>query len=161
MAERSPGNCFYRAPKQPVQVQKMFMAAVGLLCVVVALILLAPLVAPSGSLLAAAKPGLHGAFWFLLKVAAYIYVFMWLRFTFPRYRFDQLMKLGWQFLLPLAIVNVAGIAVALTLIRVLAWPRAGAFLLTTILTLASAAWLVRVGEKEPTGIAAEGEFGDA
>jgi len=155
------GYCFYRAPIQPVQLQKLFMAAVGLLCVVMALILAAPLVAPAGSRLAAAKPGIHGAFWFLLKVASYIYVFMWLRFTFPRYRFDQLMKLGWQFLLPLSIVNVAGIAVALTLSRTLGWPRIACFLLTTVLTLASAAWLVRVGEKQPTGIAAEGEFGDA
>ncbi len=111
------GYCFYRAPKQPVAVQKMFMVAVGLLCGVVALILAAPLLAPADSLLASAKPGLHGAFWFLFKVSAYIYVFMWLRFTFPRYRFDQLMRLGWQFLLPLSIVNVAGIAVALTLHR--------------------------------------------
>jgi len=155
------GYCFYRAPKQPVQVQKMFMAAVGLLCALVALILLVPLVAPADSLLASAKPGIHGAFWFLFKVASYIYVFMWLRFTFPRYRFDQLMKLGWQFLLPLSIVNVAGIAVALTLSRTLGWPRILCFLLTTILTLAAAAWLVRVSEKQPTGIAAEGEFGDA
>jgi NADH-quinone oxidoreductase subunit H len=155
------GYCFYRAPKQPVQVQKLFMAAVGLLCGLVALILVVPLVAPADSLLASAKPGIHGAFWFLLKVSSYIYVFMWLRFTFPRYRFDQLMKLGWQFLLPLSIVNVAGIAVALSLSRGLGWPKWAAFLLTTVLTLAAAAWLVRVGEKQPTGMAAEGEFGDA
>ncbi len=42
------GYCFYRAPKQPVAVQKMFMVAVGLLCGVVALILIAPLLAPAG-----------------------------------------------------------------------------------------------------------------
>src|SRR6202047_3594952 len=111
------GYCFYRAPKQPVAVQKMFMVAVGLLCGLLGLILLVPLVAPSGSLLASAKPGLHGAFWFLFKVSAYIYTFMWLRFTFPRYRFDQLMRLGWQFLVPLSIVNVAGIGIGLTLHR--------------------------------------------
>ena len=87
----------------------------------VALILAVPLLAPAGSLLASAKPGLHGAFWFLFKVAAYIYVFMWLRFTFPRYRFDQLMRLGWQFLVPLSIVNVMGIGVALVLHRQLGW----------------------------------------
>jgi NADH-quinone oxidoreductase subunit H len=153
------GYCFYRAPIQPVQVQKLFLAAVGLLCVLVALILVAPLLAPADSIMASAKPGIHGAFWFLFKVSSYIYLFMWLRFTFPRYRFDQLMKLGWQFLLPLSIVNVAGIAVALTLHRGLGWPLAASFLLTTVLTLAAAAWLVRVGEKEPEGIAAEGEIG--
>jgi len=37
---------------------------------------------------------MHGAFWFLLKVGLYLYLFMWLRFTFPRYRFDQLMAFG-------------------------------------------------------------------
>ncbi|HYT07190.1 MAG TPA: complex I subunit 1 family protein, partial [Rugosimonospora sp.] len=81
------GYCFWRAPKQPVAVQKMFMAAVGLLCMVLAGVLAMPLVAPAGSLLASSKAGIHGAFWFLFKVGAYIYVFMWLRFTFPRYRF--------------------------------------------------------------------------
>jgi NADH-quinone oxidoreductase subunit H len=167
------GYCFYRAPIQPVQVQKLFMAAVGLLCVVVALILAAPMAAgellahnsaqinSALGLIASAEPGIHGAFWFLLKVSAYIYVFMWLRFTFPRYRFDQLMRIGWQFLLPLSIVNVGGIAVALALSRALGWPKVAVFLATTVLTLAAAAWLVRVGEKEPTGIAAEGKFGDA
>src|SRR5580658_403781 len=129
------GYCFYRSPKQPVQVQKMFMVAVGLLCALVALILVVPLVTPAGSLLASAKPGIHGAFWFLFKVSAYIYVFMWLRFTFPRYRFDQLMRLGWQFLVPLSIVNVMGIAVGLTLHRQLGWPAVPALLLGILVTL--------------------------
>src|ERR1700733_15155761 len=46
------GYCFYLAPKQPLPVQKMFMASVGLLCGLLALILAAPLLAPAGSLLA-------------------------------------------------------------------------------------------------------------
>src|ERR1700686_1231341 len=111
------GYCFYPAPKPPVKVQKMFMAAVGLLCIVVALVLIMPLAVPRDSFLATSKPGIHGAFWFLFKVAAYIYVFMWLRFTFPRYRFDQLMRLGWQFLIPLSIVNVMAMGMALVLHR--------------------------------------------
>src|SRR5580704_1393538 len=102
------GYCFYRAPKQPVKVQSLFMVAVGLLMILAAIILAAPLIPPVANLLPGLKPGLHGAFWFLLKVGLYIYLFMWLRFTFPRYRFDQLMKLGWQFLVPLSLANVIG-----------------------------------------------------
>jgi NADH-quinone oxidoreductase subunit H len=140
------GYCFSRAPKQPVAVQKMFMAAVGLLCLVLALVLAAPVVVSSG-LLAAAKPGILGAFWFLFKVSAYIYVFMWLRFTFPRYRFDQLMHLGWQLLVPLSIANVMGIGLGLTLDRQFHWGAVPSLVLGNIVTLAAAAYLVSVGEK--------------
>jgi NADH-quinone oxidoreductase subunit H len=150
--------CFYRAPKQPVQVQKMFMVAVGLLCGLLALILVAPIVAPAGGTLASAKPGLHGAFWFLFKVAAYIYTFMWLRFTFPRYRFDQLMRLGWQFLVPLSIVNVMGIGIGLALHREFGWGAVPSLLLTMVATLGVAAYLISVGERrDPVIVGEEGE----
>ena len=151
------GYCFRRTPKQPVAVQKMFMAAVGLLCIVLAGVLAMPLVAPAGSLLASSKAGIHGAFWFLFKVGAYIYVFMWLRFTFPRYRFDQLMRLGWQFLVPLSIVNVMGIGLGLALHRQLNWPNGLSLPLGNALTAVAAAYLLsaaethehpRVGEEE-------------
>jgi NADH-quinone oxidoreductase subunit H len=141
------GYCFRRTPKQPVAVQKIFMAVVGLLCIFVAGILIMPLAAPTGSFLASSKPGIHGAFWFLFKVGAYIYVFMWLRFTFPRYRFDQLMRLGWQFLVPLSVVNVMGIGVALALHRQLNWPNLLSFPLGIAMTLGVAAYLLSVAEK--------------
>ncbi len=140
--------CFYRAPKQPVQVQKMFMVGLGLAIFAVAAILAAPLVPRVNEMLPGLKPGLHGAFWFLLKVGLYIYLFMWLRFTFPRYRFDQLMRLGWQFLIPLSIANVMGIGIALVLHRQWGWSHWAAFPLTTILTLAVAGWLGWAGEKK-------------
>ena len=151
------GYCFYRAPKQPVPVQKGFMAVVGLLCGGLAVLLAAPVAAPAGSLLAAVQPGLHGGFWFLFKVGIYLYVFMWLRFTFPRYRFDQLMRLGWQFLLPVSMVNVVGIAVALALHRGLGWGVVPSFALTTLLTLGAAAYLVWLGEKREVAKVGEGE----
>lgn len=141
------GYCFRRTPKQPVPVQKMFMAAVGFLCLVLAAIFTVPVIAPAGSLIAAAKPGIHGAFWFLFKVGAYIYVFMWLRFTFPRYRFDQLMRLGWQFLVPLSIVNVMGIGISLVLHRQLNVPNLIAFPIGIVITLAAGAYLLARGEK--------------
>jgi NADH-quinone oxidoreductase subunit H len=102
--------CVIRVPKQPSRVQQLFMLAVAGLCSVLALVLLAPVILPI------AKPfyaGIHGGFWFVLKVSAYIYLFMWLRFTVPRYRFDQLMRLGWHFLIPLSIINVLVVGIAL------------------------------------------------
>lgn len=44
--------------------------------------------------------------WFLLKVSFFIWLFMWFRFTFPRYRYDQLMSIGWKVLLPLSLANI-------------------------------------------------------
>ena len=44
--------------------------------------------------------------WFLLKTSFFIWIFMWFRFTFPRYRYDQLMSIGWKVLLPLSLANI-------------------------------------------------------
>jgi NADH-quinone oxidoreductase subunit H len=45
-------------------------------------------------------------FWFVGKVALFIYFFMWVRFTLPRYRYDQLMTIGWKVLIPVSLVNI-------------------------------------------------------
>ncbi|MFB3910246.1 MAG: NADH-quinone oxidoreductase subunit NuoH [Candidatus Eisenbacteria bacterium] len=61
-------------------------------------------------------PGLPGVVWFLLKMGILISVFIWVRSILPRYRFDQLMALGWKWMLPLALVNVLATgAIALSL----------------------------------------------
>ena len=151
------GYCFYRTPKQPVKVQQGFLVAVGLLFILLGGVLAAPAVAPAESMIAGLKPALHGGFWFLLKVGLYLYLFMWLRFTFPRYRFDQLMRLGWQFLIPLSIVNVMAIGLALALHREWGWGRIPAFAFTTLLTLGLAAWLGWSGEKKGKSAAVAGE----
>jgi len=47
-----------------------------------------------------------GWIWFLIKVAAILFFYVWMRWTLPRYRYDQLMRFGWKVLLPIAVVNL-------------------------------------------------------
>ncbi|MFZ3331358.1 MAG: complex I subunit 1 family protein [Candidatus Acidiferrales bacterium] len=130
--------CLTLAPKQPVKIQKMFMLAVAILCFLLSGALLGALFAPTGVM-----QGIHGAFWFLAKVFAYLYAFLWIRFTFPRFRFDQLMRLGWRFLIPLALVNVIGVAVAIVLRQQLVWGPIVSLIPTTLATLGVAIWLAK------------------
>jgi NADH-quinone oxidoreductase subunit H len=48
----------------------------------------------------------QGPFWFLAKVFTFLFVYIWMRGTLPRFRYDQLMSFGWKFLLPVSIANV-------------------------------------------------------
>jgi NADH-quinone oxidoreductase subunit H len=61
-------------------------------------------------------PALTGLFWFCLKVIIFLYCYLWFRWTWPRYRYDQLMKIGWQWLLPLAIANLIVTAVVVLIL---------------------------------------------
>jgi len=45
-----------------------------------------------------------GMVWFVLKVAFFLYLYLWFRATFPRYRYDQIMRLGWKVLIPVTVV---------------------------------------------------------
>jgi NADH-quinone oxidoreductase subunit H len=51
--------------------------------------------------------------WFLIKAAAFLFGYIWFRSTFPRYRFDQLMALGWKWMIPAALVNIVIVAAAI------------------------------------------------
>jgi NADH-quinone oxidoreductase subunit H len=56
-----------------------------------------------------------GPLWFLIKIAGVLFGFLWVRATFPRYRYDQLMRLGWKVFLPLSmawVVLTAGVLIA-------------------------------------------------
>jgi NADH-quinone oxidoreductase subunit H len=62
--------------------------------------------------------GWHGPFlpewlgfiWFFIKLFALLFFYIWMRWTLPRYRYDQLMEFGWKWLLPAAVINLLGTA---------------------------------------------------
>ena len=63
-----------------------------------------------------AGPILPGIIWLAIKIAIFLFFYIWIRSTFPRLRYDSLMKLGWKVLLPLAIANVVVTAVIVVLV---------------------------------------------
>ena len=89
--------CFFNAvrmPKHPLlKIQTMGLYAFGLVLGGIGLILLAPPV----------RDRVQDIFWFVFKIACFMYMYIWYRATWPRYRFDQLMKVGWKVLLPLGL----------------------------------------------------------
>lgn len=63
---------------------------------------------------------LLGPLYLVLKIVFLVFVFIWIRATYPRYRYDHLMELGWKYMIPLSILNLV-----LTAVLVLAWPALG------------------------------------
>jgi NADH-quinone oxidoreductase subunit H len=55
--------------------------------------------------------------WFVIKTYALVFFFIWIRGTYPRLRFDQLMQLGWKVLLPLALANIVVTGVAMLMLK--------------------------------------------
>ena len=54
--------------------------------------------------------------WFFGKMFVFLYLFIWIRATFPRYRYDQLMRIGWKVLIPIAIANIVVTAIVKVLL---------------------------------------------
>jgi NADH-quinone oxidoreductase subunit H len=52
-------------------------------------------------------------FWFVVKIFAFLFLYIWVRATLPRFRYDQLMGFGWKFLMPVAMLNILGTALVL------------------------------------------------
>jgi NADH-quinone oxidoreductase subunit H len=89
--------CFYntaRMPKHPLfRIQTVGLAGFGIVLGLIGLILFIP----------AVSIRVQDIFWFAAKVAGFMYMYIWYRGTFPRYRFDQLMQMGWKVLLPMGL----------------------------------------------------------
>jgi len=83
-----------RMPKHPLfKIQTMGLAGFGVVLGLIGLVLFIPGV----------RDRINDIFWFSAKVAGFMYLYIWYRGTFPRYRFDQLMKVGWKILLPMGL----------------------------------------------------------
>jgi len=54
-----------------------------------------------------------GIFWFLIKIALFLFLFLWFRATFPRYRYDQIMRLGWKVFIPVTLVWIGVLGVGI------------------------------------------------
>src|SRR6202041_637000 len=93
-----------RMPKHPLfRVQTIGLAGFGVVLALIGLVLFVP----------AVSIWVQDIFWFSAKVAGFMYMYIWYRGTFPRYRFDQLMQMGWKVLLPMGLgvlILTAGVA---------------------------------------------------
>jgi NADH-quinone oxidoreductase subunit H len=91
------GLCFFSAMRMPklhyFRIQTLGLMGFGALLGLIGIVLFIPPV----------KDRVQDIYWFVAKVAVFMYLYIWYRGTFPRYRFDQLMKVGWKILLPMAL----------------------------------------------------------
>ena len=84
--------------------------AITTMCALTTIMFLGGWLAPFGI---APFTWIPGPIWFILKVCLCLFFFLWVRATFPRYRYDQLMRLGWKVFLPLSLIMVVAVAAVL------------------------------------------------
>jgi NADH-quinone oxidoreductase subunit H len=82
--------------KSLVRLERYFFVALAAACVLLAGMVAIPVVLNA----------IQGIFWFATKVLVLLYAFIWYRATFPRYRYDQLMNVGWRWMIPIGLGNV-------------------------------------------------------
>jgi NADH-quinone oxidoreductase subunit H len=98
-AARMPAHSFFKIQRIGLAV---FAALLGFLALLLLLIAVAGRSADS-SVAARFRGGIDYVYWFVFKVAIFMYLFIWYRATWPRYRFDQLMRIGWKVMLPISL----------------------------------------------------------
>ncbi len=89
----SGASCFVLLKKLKDPVQQKTLVGAAILCMAVGVPFLIP---PVNTLII-------GLFWFMFKVAVIVYIMIWFRGTFPRFRYDQLMNIGWKYMIPIGI----------------------------------------------------------
>ncbi len=85
--------CFPLLKRVPSKPQQYFLAVIALCMIFAGLLFLVP----------AINQAAIGVFWFLGKVSVMIYLMIWIRATFPRFRYDQLMNIGWKIMIPIGL----------------------------------------------------------
>ncbi len=99
--------CAYDTATKLRGIAQLQMGVVTLLCLVGAAVCLNHHV----------MPYVQGPFWFVTKVGFFIFLYVWIRGTLPRFRYDQLMSFGWKLLLPVSLVNLVVTAFVLLLVK--------------------------------------------
>ena len=89
-------GCWKGAFKQIIFGFRLLMMAIAVLCLVLAALFIVPLL----------NELVIGFFWFILKVALMVYMYIWYRGTFPRLRYDQLMDVSWKWLIPISFAGL-------------------------------------------------------
>jgi NADH-quinone oxidoreductase subunit H len=128
--------CLWLASFEQDNGRKQLMKIASGICAGLFAILTGVLFAPEAPLAA-----VHGAFWFLAKMAAYIYALLWLRARIPQFRFGRPIRAAWNFLIPLAAINALGVSAALVARERWGWSPAFSTFAATAILLGIAVWL--------------------